>query len=221
MSVGTTLVPATWLNRRDGQKSRGVGDFEIRQHGAGEARELAMTAERPLGFAGRPTSVKERRDVVRSGEIPRGGAPDGLYSREQINAIFRPAQREDLTQPYRSRRQLAAALEKGFGVDHQDLGFAVFDLVDLILQRGQRMQRGSRQPGDLRRDGSAPGVGPIGAEQGHAGGRTRAGVHQDSLHASDPFARSSIGDRSARPTERRPRGVARESPKRLCARSRQ
>ena len=153
-----------------------------------------MAAERPLGFAGRAASVKQRRDVVRSGEIPRRGAPDSLHGREQIDAIFGAAQREDLAQPCRSRRQLAAALEKGVGVDHQDLSFAIFDLVDLVLQRGQRMQPCGRQPGDVRCDGSAPGVGPIGAEQGHAGGRTRAGVHQDPLHASDPFARSSIGD---------------------------
>ena len=77
----------------------------------------------------------------------------------------------------RSRRQLAAAQKKGIGVDHQDLGFAIFDLIDLIVPRGQRMQPSGRQPGNVRRDANAPGVGSIGAQQGHACRRTRADAH--------------------------------------------
>jgi hypothetical protein len=119
-----------------------------------------------------------------------------------------------------SRSQIAPAQPKRIGVDHQDLGFAILDLIDLVVERSQRMQPSGRQSGNLRRDADAPGVRSIGAQQRHARPRTRASVEQDPLHATDLFGRPPIGDRPAWPTERRPRRVAPEGPKRLRADSR-
>ena len=207
-------------DRRDREKAGVVRDSEIRQHGAGEARKFPMASQRPLGFARRATRVTERGDVVRSREVPRRSAADGLRGREQIDAIFRAAERENVADARGSRREFATAQPKRIGVDHQDLGFAILDLIDLIVKRSQRMQPSGRQPANLRRDANTPGVRSIGAQQRHARALIRAGVEQEPLHATDLFDHPPICDRPAWPTERRPRRVAPESPKRLRADSR-
>ena len=66
----------------------------------------------------------------------------------------------------------------------------------------------------------APGVGAVGGEKRDAGAGRKAQLHEHALHAPDHVGRAAIGDRSARPAERRPLGVARQRPQGLFARRR-
>jgi hypothetical protein len=201
------LAPATWLIGATA-RAGAVGNLETRQHGAGETCEFAVAAQRPLGFTGRSAGVTECSDVVGSGEIPRRDAADDLHGGDEIDAIFGAAECENAEDPSGPRRQLAAALQKRIGVDDEDLGFAILDLMQLVLQRSERMQPSGRHSRNLGRDADAPGIRSICAQQRHARGRTPASVHQDRLHATDPFDRATIGDRSSQPTERSSRRVA-------------
>lgn len=79
------------------------------------------------------------------------------------------------------------------------------------------MQRGDREPRQLRGDAAAPAVGAVGGQQRDAGAGRKAELHEHLLDAADQVGRALIGERSARPGERRARRIARERAQRLRA----
>ena len=177
-------------------------------------------AQRALGFAGRAAGVVQRGDIVRAGEIARGGAACALDRLQQIGAVIGRAEREDGFQARCPGGEFAAAVAERHAVDHQHLRFGILQLEQLVVERAQRMQPGDRQPRQLRGDAGAPGVGAVGGEKRDAGAGLKAESHEHGLHAPDHVGRALIGDRSARPAERGARRVARQRPQRLFARRR-
>ena len=204
-------------DRRHRQIARGVRNFEIGQDRGGETAMLAVVAQRALGFAGRAAGVVQRGDIVGPGEAARRGAAGGLDRLQQVDAVIGRPERENGFQARGARREFAAAIAEGDAVDHQHLRFGIFQLKQLIVQRPQRMQPGDRKPRQLRGAAGAPGVGAVGGEKGDAGAGRKAQLHEHALDAADHVGRAAIGDRSARPAERGPLGIARQRPQRLLA----
>ena len=130
---------------------------------------FAVTAQRALGFAGRAAGVIERREIVGAGKTARRRTARGLDRGEQIDAVIGRPEREHGLQAGGSACEFAAAIAKTRAVDHQQLGFGILDLKQLIVERAQRMQPGDRKPRQLRGDAGAPGVGAVGGQEGRAG----------------------------------------------------
>ena len=212
---GQDLRAGDVADRPDREVARIVGNFEAGENRSGEIAQLAVMAERALGFAGRAAGVVERGDGVGVGEIARRHGAGRLRRCEQVAAVVGVLEREDRPQARRARGQLGAARPEGARVDDEGVGFGILDLIELVGERAERMQPGDGGAAKVRGNAGAPGLVPIGSEKRDAAAAVEPCRDEHRLKAPDQVVRRAIAERAAVPGESGARGIAAERRQRL------
>jgi hypothetical protein len=171
-----------------------------------------MSAQRALGFAGGTAGVIQCRDIVGARQITWCDRAYRDHRGQEVDAVAGSAKREQTARTGYPGCEVGAAIPERVGIDNQNLGVRILDLKQLVLKRSQGMQPGDREPRQLRGDARAPGVGAVGGQELHARAGLQAQLHKNLLDAADQFGGAAIGERSARPAERGPIGIARQRP---------
>ncbi|MGY4466660.1 hypothetical protein ACVWWK_002342 [Bradyrhizobium sp. LB9.1b] len=206
------LCARDMADRSDRQIARRLWNFEVGEDRTCRPAVLAMIAQRALGFSGRPAGVVQCREIVGAGEAQRGGVAFDLDRLQQVDAIVGRSHGEDRLELPRLCGELAAALAEGGRIDHQHLGPGILELEELVSSRPQRMQPGDAEPGQLRGDTGAPGVGAIGGEESDTRAGLQSKAHEYALDASDQVDCALIAQRSAGPGESGAARIARQCP---------
>ena len=186
------------------QVTRRVGKLEVGgdrdRHGGGRA----VTADGALGLAGRAAGVIDGRIVVRIGEIDRRGGAEFFRGAHDVAPEFRPAHGQHDPQPVgRLSGELAAPLRVCPGIDDERRGPGILDDVEMIAQRGQRMQPGRDQAEARRRHAGAPGLGTVGAQERHGLALGQPGRRHRRLQAADQVEGGAVAEAGAVPREGR------------------
>ena len=174
-----------------------------------------MVAQRALGFAGRAAGVVEDGDGVGVGEVAHGDGAGGFRRREQVAAIIGVFEREHRPQSRRARGKLGAARPEHARVDDECVSFGILDLIELVGERAEWMQRGGGGAGKLRRDARAPGLVPVGGEERNAAAAAEPRRHEHRLHATDQVVYGAVGEGAAVPGESGARRITAERRERL------
>ena len=191
-------------DRRRRQVARHGGKLEVGgdrdRHGGGRA----VAADGALGLAGRAAGVADDGVVVGIGEIDRRGRADFLRGAHDVAAEIRPAHGEHDPQPVgRLGGELAAPLRVRPWIDDERRGLGILDDVEMIAQRAQRMQPGRHQAEARRGHAGAPGLGAVGAQEGHGLALGEPGRRHRRLQAADQVEGGAIGEAAAVPRKGR------------------
>ena len=87
-----------------------------------------MGAQRALGFASGAAGIVEAGDVVGAGERARCRMAGGLDRSLQVDAVIGGTECENGFEARGFGREIAAAIAKAHGVDHQHLGLGILKL---------------------------------------------------------------------------------------------
>jgi hypothetical protein len=94
------------------------------------------------------------------------------------------------------------------GIDREHVGFRILDLIELVVERAERMQPGCGYAAELRCDPCAPGFVSVGRNERNSAPLIKPCAHKDGLHARDQIERPLVGDRAAIPSKGRAVGKA-------------